>query len=151
MFHNPHFIVTFPFQLQYNFVHITGPSTWRHHNDWCSEGKPKNMAHLVQSKFRGKKWEWKFFTLGDLHNHLLSHLSEGTLRAFWTVQHAVGKTEESFHFFLPQFVTFRFLVEFCWWYSPPSSLEANHHILMRWGWILVLKLWPMLSSAFYRN
>ena len=23
---------------------------------------PKNMAHLVQSKFRGKKWKWKFFT-----------------------------------------------------------------------------------------
>ena len=23
---------------------------------------PKDMAHLVQSKFRGKKWKWKFFT-----------------------------------------------------------------------------------------
>ena len=23
---------------------------------------PKNMAHLVQSKFRDKKWNWKFFT-----------------------------------------------------------------------------------------
>ena len=23
---------------------------------------PKNMAHLLQSKLRGKKWKWKFFT-----------------------------------------------------------------------------------------
>ena len=23
---------------------------------------PKNLAHLPQSKFRGKKWKWKFFT-----------------------------------------------------------------------------------------
>ena len=42
--------------------------------------------------------EMEVFHLGDLHNHLLSHLSKRALRPLWTVQHVVGKTKESFIF-----------------------------------------------------